>query len=224
MSRPLLILRPEPDAQSTARRAEELGLEAMVHPLFSVEPVPWNPPPADAFDALMLTSANALRHGGPALAAYAALRTYSVGERTAQAARKAGFADVHVTGPDGASVIAALERHGHRHVLHLAGEAVRAHPPGDLSISRLTVYRTVEAGSAMTLAPLLARAPIALLHSPRAAERLASLVPLHQRGAVSLVAISPAALASAGGGWSGAHSTETPSDSAMLAIAARMCQ
>src|SRR3546814_7933926 len=43
------------------------------------------------FDAIMLTSANALLHGGPQLDRFKHLPAFAVGEATGEAAREAGF-------------------------------------------------------------------------------------------------------------------------------------
>jgi uroporphyrinogen-III synthase len=63
-------------------------MEAIAAP-FTVQPVAWDAP--GDVDALLIGSANAIRHAGPGLAAYAGLPTYTVGAATAQAAREAGL-------------------------------------------------------------------------------------------------------------------------------------
>ena len=50
--RPLLVLRPQPGADATAARAKALGLDAIVTPLFRIEPCAWDMPDG-AFDALL---------------------------------------------------------------------------------------------------------------------------------------------------------------------------
>ena len=70
MTPPVLIIRPEPGASRTLEAAKALGLAAHGFPLFAAVPRAWDAPPVDSFDALLLGSANALRHGGPALADY----------------------------------------------------------------------------------------------------------------------------------------------------------
>src|SRR5262245_7688966 len=62
--RKLLLLRPEPGLSASAERARSMGLEVVRCPLFHVEPVEWEAPDPAAFGALLLTSANAMRHGG----------------------------------------------------------------------------------------------------------------------------------------------------------------
>src|SRR5688572_19197975 len=90
--RRLVIVRPEPGASATAQRARAIGLDALTMPLFKAEPVEWQVPDPGQFDALLLTSANAVRHAGAGLGRLRDLPVYAVGEATAAAARDAGFA------------------------------------------------------------------------------------------------------------------------------------
>ena len=89
--RRLVILRPEPGASATAARARAMGLEPVTMPLFKVEAVDWDAPDPGLFDALLLTSANAVRYAGERLRSLRQLPVYAVGEATAAAAREAGF-------------------------------------------------------------------------------------------------------------------------------------
>ena len=68
MSR-LFVLRPQPAAARTAAKAAAMGLDVRVHPLFAPEAIAWNPPPAQDFDAMLLTSANGARCAMPQPAA-----------------------------------------------------------------------------------------------------------------------------------------------------------
>lgn len=223
MSRPLLICRPRPGADATAARARQMGIEPLVHPLFAVEPLPWDAPDPALVDALMLTSANTLRHGGEALARYRRLPVFAVGEATGTAAVEAGFADVTIAGPDAPATLDRIARAGHRHVFHPGGEDVRpAEAPG-LEIVRRAVYRAVETEDSGRLETLLDRRPVVLVHSPRAGARIAGLVAPEARGPLSLIAISPAARDAAGTGWEQAVAADAPKDSAMLALARHLC-
>ena len=85
--RRLIVLRPEPGASATVERAQALGLDAFAIPLFRVEPIAWTAPDAGQFEGLLLTSANAVRHGGDQLERLRGLPVYVVGEATAEAAR-----------------------------------------------------------------------------------------------------------------------------------------
>lgn len=208
------VLRPEPGATRTATRARERGLDVLVRPLFEVRPLAWTPPHPARFDALLLTSAAAVRHAGPGLAIFAKLPVVAVGPETARAAERAGL-EVALTGDAG--VVRALElarAAGLARLLHLAGRDHVASGPG---VEPVPVYASeplpVELGWTRAL---LGRT--ALLHSPRAAVRLAELVDRDAalRGRVSLAAISPGALSAAGAGWAAARAAAHPTDAAML--------
>jgi uroporphyrinogen-III synthase len=67
---------------------------------------------------------------------------------------------------------------------------------------------------------------LALLHSPRAAALFAQLAEDAglKRGTIAIAALSRNVLAAAGSGWKIAESAETPSDNALLELAAKLCQ
>ncbi len=219
----VLILRPQPGADATAQRAREMGLEPVVAPLFTIAPLAWDAPDPAACEALMLTSANAVRHAGPELARYRRLRCYCVGEATAAAARAAGFDDVVRGEADAEALLARCAQDGVRRILHLCG---RDHIPADhegLQVDRRAVYAAdavrelPEAG----LRALQDRA-VALVHSPRAAALFARLAPERERSAVA--AISPAAAQAAGEGWLAKAAAPLPTDQALLEVAAKLCK
>ena len=220
----VVICRPQPGADASAARARTHGLTPVIYPLFSIEPVQWNPPDPRTFDAVMLTSANATRHAGANLMLYSEWPIFAVGDATANAANNAGLSDVQVAGPNAGALAQEIERAGYRNILHLCGEEVRPFDPGALNITHVPVYRTIEAGDATGLAATTESGSIILAHSPKAAARLKALVPTSTRHDLSLIAISQAALAAAGTGWRDAQATDEPSDSAMLALAHQICQ
>lgn len=224
--RPLLILRPEPGASATAWRARALGLDAIVAPLFTVAAVAWRAPEPSHYDAVMMTSANAARLGGPALARYARLPAYAVGASTADALRRAGFADVESTDGDAETLLARIAHTPHRRWLHLCGQDHRAAYHPDLMINSVPVYAADAAAVLPSpAADALARGAVALVHSPRAAALLTALADAAaiDRSGTVLVAISPAAATAAGPGWRGVPYAAVPTDAAMLAIARDLC-
>jgi uroporphyrinogen-III synthase len=210
-----IVLRPEPGARATVERARALGLDAVAVPLFEVEPIEWTAPHPRDFDGLLLTSANALRHGGAQLRALRGLKVYAVGDATADAARRAGF-DIAATGEAGVerllgSIDVELK------LLHLSGEnrhKTDTHP----SVTAVAVYRArpVERPDLSS-----AGGRVALIHSPRAGRRFAELI--EDRGSIALAAISSAAAEAVGTGWESVQSAERPSDEALLALTARLC-
>ena len=192
----LLILRPEPGASATAAAADAMGLDPIVAPLFRIEPLAWDPPDAHAFDALMMTSANAPRQCGAALARYAGLPAFAVGEATAAAMRDAGLRVDGVGTADAASLLASLRAAGHRRILHPCGEDRMSPAAGETTLTAVSVYasRACEALSSKAVEAARGGA-VALLHSPRASVlfgRLADVAAVDRRR-VHLVAISAAA-------------------------------
>jgi uroporphyrinogen-III synthase len=212
----VMVLRPEPGASETVRRARERGLEAISIPLFEVEPVPWQVPDAQLFDALLLTSANAVRLAGEALQGLRGLPVCAVGEATAEAARSAGFR-VAMTGNSGVARLLGSIPPGMR-LLHLCGADRKDVACATQIITEMVVYR-----SRPIEAPQLsgASANVTLIHSPRAGQRFAALV--SDRASISIAAISPDAAEAAGSGWKSVAVAERPTDDALLALAARLC-
>lgn len=211
--RRVLVLRPEPGASATVDRARERGLEAIAVPLFEVEPVAWDVPDPARFDALLVTSANALRTGGERLQALRGLPVYAVGEATAEAAREAGFG-LAATGDGGVEQLLGSIDEGLR-LLHLCG--VDRQAPAR-QITAIAVYRSVPVPNPDLDA---AQGWVALVHSPRAGRRFAELV--DDRSGIAIAAISPAAAEAAGTGWECVEAAELPSEDALLALAARLC-
>jgi uroporphyrinogen-III synthase len=218
---PLIIVRPEPGATSTAARAKALGLEPLSYPLFELRALRWTAPDPCNFDAVLITSANAARLGGDALSKLLDLPAFAVGDATADAARSAGFADVRAGAGDGAALVAMAARAEHRRVLHLCGHDHRtlAHP--GVAITALKVYDAKPLDPPNALLARLNHRCAVLAHSPRSAARLADLVP--HRAHVDVVAISKAAASAAGGGWNSIQYANVPTDDAMLALAHPLC-
>lgn len=225
--RPLLILRPQPGADASAAAARALGLEPVVTPLFTLAPVAWEPPAPEAVEAVMMTSANAARLGGDALARFAQLPCYAVGAATAAAARDAGYARIETGESDGVALVARIVADGVRSVLHFSGRdhVGLTHP--DLSILRRIVYAADPVADLPAAArDALHREACVLLHSPRAARQFAKLVDAADiaRGPIAIVAISAAAAAAAGEGWRAKRHSLLPSDAAMLELARELCK
>lgn len=215
--RRLFILRPEPGASATADKARDLGLEPVVTPLFKVEPLAWELPEAASFDALLLTSANAVRCGGEQLQRLRGLPVHAVGQATADAAREAGF-DVASTGKDDVDrLLGSLE--AEMKLLHLCGEDRREPAEPRQEITPLPVYRSVPIDD-VRLEGLAGQ--VAAVHSPRAATRLAELV--EDRFSVAVAAISAVAASAAGDGWEHVAVAAEPTDRALLATAAELCE
>jgi uroporphyrinogen-III synthase len=213
--RKLLLLRPEPGLSASAERARKLGLEVIACPLFQVEPVAWQAPELSDYDALLLTSANAVRLGGPELNKLMGLPVHAVGEATAASAREAGFHVATIGEATALELLAGLP--GSLRLLHVAGEDHR--DIGERPIERRIAYRS-RAIEEPGLPPL--QDLVVAVHSPRSGKRLGAIARV--REATSIAAISTAAADACGGGWEQVEVAERPNDNSLLALAARLCQ
>ncbi|WP_120717653.1 uroporphyrinogen-III synthase [Tsuneonella amylolytica] len=225
MTRPLVIVRPEPGCSATVAAARAAGLEAIASPLFEIEPAGWTPPDPDQFDALLAGSANAFRHVSTGLSRLAALPVYAVGERTSEAAREAGFTVARTGNGDMQALVDALSPP--LRLLRLAGEVRTeiASPPG-IEVAECVLYRAAPRVLAEEAARALREGGCAALHSGEAARRFA-----HEcdrldipRTDVALVALSPRIAGAAGAGWGAVRTAPEVSDAALLVLAAQLCQ
>lgn len=210
----LIVLRPPERAAATLARIAEAGGEGTNLPLFTLEPLAWAAPDPAAFDALALTSVNAVRLAGAGLASFSGLAAWTVGEATAAAARAAGLQVAHTGAADATALFAAMAEAGIARALWLAGEDHRPPPPAP-QLSIIKTYRA--APRSIDPAPLAGA--MVLIHSPRAAARLAELVTPSLRAAIHLAAISQAAADAAGLGWAGIAVSPRPADEALVATA-----
>jgi uroporphyrinogen-III synthase len=92
----ILVTRPQPGSARTAAALRERGHEPITAPLLQIEILTQVDPDAGPWTAILITSANAIR----GIAHWArrepwrALPVFTVGDRTANAARDQGFTDV----------------------------------------------------------------------------------------------------------------------------------
>lgn len=217
--RKLFVLRPEPGASATAEKARALGLEPVVTPLFAIHPVKWIAPDPAGFDGLLLTSANAVRHGGESLEVMKTLPVYAVGEATAEAARDAGFTVKSVGSGNVDDLLAEIP--ADLRLMHPCGFHRRPPVNPRQRITSACVYRAKEAVPPAAFQALTDN--VAAVHSAEAAKRLGSLVLPVERKRVRLAAISQQAAVAAGLGWQAVGIAQEPSDDALLALAARLC-
>lgn len=208
MSRPVAVLRPEPGNTATMARLAALGVPAVSIPLFEVRALAWEAPDAAAFDALLLTSANAVRHAGAGLARLKALPVFAVGVATARAARDTGLR-VEMMGTGDLAALLAQARFAR--ALHLAGRERTA-------VADDRIAQVIEVYASKPITP--ARSPqgkVALVHSVRAGQRLALLVT--DRADTAVVAISAKVAAAVGTGWRTVRIARRPDDAAMVEAA-----
>lgn len=216
-----MILRPEPGATATADRAKQMGIKVHAMPLFQVRALDWQALPPDAFDAVLVTSANAVRYGGAGLNVYHDLPLFAVGDASAAAARTSGFKRVSAGSDDGPALVRMAVAAGYNSLLHFCGHQHKRLSDAGADITAVQVYSAdvVEPPPAF---PADNGPFVTLVHSPRAAQRLAEIVP--DKSSVHIVAISAAAAQAAGSGWAGLAVAALPTDAAMLEIAAGICE
>jgi uroporphyrinogen-III synthase len=102
----VLVTRPEPDNDTTAAALRARGLEVLLSPVLRFEPVAFEIDPEVDYDAVIVTSANALRAlaAHPGRGSLLKLAVFAVGGHTADAARDIGFHDVTAAEGDAISL------------------------------------------------------------------------------------------------------------------------
>jgi uroporphyrinogen-III synthase len=215
----IIIIRPQPGADATAKRAKALGLEPAVMPLFAVTSTDWQAAEPGGYDALLITSANAIRHGGAALVQMQSLSVYAVGEQTAAVARAAGFAVIATGDKDAAALLAIAAKAGHNHLLWLAGQNhTSLVPPAGIKIDTQIVYRSVALPAPSNFTDHLTPPCCVMLHSARAARYFSDLCLENavERQRISIAALSQNVADAAGLGWRQSAIAATPNDDALL--------
>src|ERR1017187_1612646 len=149
----LVVPRPQTDSERTAAVLRARGHAVLVAPLLRVEPVKADL--SGTWGGVIVTSTNApgAISGNPARAALVKLPLFAVGQRSADAARGSGFADVTSAGGDVRDLVQLIaERHADAAVplLYLAGEDRAADLVADLAghgvaAEMAVVYRAVTA-------------------------------------------------------------------------------
>lgn len=170
----IAVTRAEPEAAATAERLRALGAEPVPAPLLFITPVAFDAD-IEGAQALLFSSSNGVR----AFAAASAARdvaVLAVGDATAQAARKAGFARVVSADGDVQKLAALAQRQldpARGLVLHISGAHAAGDLKGALEAAGFRAERRIayEARAAETLPDAFAGPLDAVLfHSARAAE------------------------------------------------------
>ncbi|MBO6717303.1 MAG: uroporphyrinogen-III synthase [Rhizobiaceae bacterium] len=179
----VLVTRPEPGATATAARLRERGHEPVALPLSRTVAIDDVALPDGDFDAVVVTSANALRHAPTEFGErFGDLRLFAVGDRTADVARQAGVEHVESANGDVRDLASLVTRKlpaGSR-LLYLCGR--RRRPELEAALRErgftavpLETYATEQVDrSPEQLAVTIGEGPIdaVLLYSPFAAELL----------------------------------------------------
>ena len=186
-----LITRPREDAGALAKLLGGRGIECVIEPLLTIEPVKDAKIDFTGVQAVLLTSANGARalaaqEAGKSAGAWRHLAVFAVGEATASAAREAGCRRVSSAGGDVGAlarlVAERLEPEGGA-LLHIAGTHVAGDLAGLLAKAGFTVRRAViyEAREADCISAELISMieaggiDVALFFSPRTAKSFVTL-------------------------------------------------
>jgi uroporphyrinogen-III synthase len=149
----VVVTRPQADAERTAGALIARGHDVFLAPLMQVEPIAADL--SGTWSAVAITSANAPAAiaANPARGALIKTPLYAVGQRSAEAARAAGFADVTAAGGDVRDLvrlIASRRAEAKAPLLYLAGEDRAADLTAELdargiAVEMRVVYRAVTA-------------------------------------------------------------------------------
>ena len=90
----VLVTRPHPDNEDTARALRERGFKVVLAPMLRFEALPLADDLDADFAAVIVTSANALRAAEAQLGPLLKLPLFAVGEHSASEARRLGFDQV----------------------------------------------------------------------------------------------------------------------------------
>ena len=226
MSRPLIVVRPEPGNAASTTNARARGLEVHSFPLFETAPVTWDAPDPARYVGVIMTSANAARLAGANLQRYIHLPLYAVGDVTGDAAREAGFLSIVSGDGDVERLLGKIATLGLHRLLHLSGADYHPFTPHGVEVEREIVYASNPIMPAPELLAALKQGGVVMLHSARAARQLAAIVESHgiDQSAIALAAISANAAEAAGSGWSEISIAARPQDGGLLDNAVALCE
>jgi uroporphyrinogen-III synthase len=147
----LLVTRPEPDNERTAKALRDVGHDVLLAPLLHIEAVPDADLGAPPFAGILITSAN----GARALAGHhrrkelVTLPVLAVGRSSAEAAQAVGFCDVTSADGDAADLAQLAARRfaaATSPLLYLAGEGRSGElTVQSIAIRTVVVYRAAKA-------------------------------------------------------------------------------
>lgn len=222
----LIVTRPEEEAGPLLAKLAALGHQAIALPLLKIIPRPDIRIPKRDYQAICVTSANAIRalgEPGP----LAAVPMLTVGPQSLRAAREAGFAKSEAHGGDVRGLAVFITRNfdpARGPILYLSGAETSGNLAGALGkagfdVIRLMLYDAVALAHAAL--PSLRDHDGVLLYSPRSARVWAALVvKAGQASAARTLAhycLSPNVAAALPPSWP-TTVAEKPEEAAMLAL------
>ncbi len=143
----ILVTRPKPEGERTAAALVSRGHDVLLAPMLTIEPVADVAIPAGRYDAIVMTSGNAARAliAHPDHARLLPLPVFTVGHRTAEAARAAGFAKVTSADGDADDLVRLVAAQGgeNENLLYLAGSDRARDLPSEFSPHGIEVETVV---------------------------------------------------------------------------------
>ena len=215
----VLIIRPQPGADATARRFAAAGYAPVLMPLFAIEHLPPLSVSVDGYGAILLTSGNAARAACGFLESARHTPIYAVGSATASALAHLAL-PVAATGSNGVeALVGVAAADGHKKLLWLAGEDHSTVPQiAGVHIDIAIVYRSAVLETPADFAAQVAVCDAVILHSSRAAAHFADLCDAGglSRSKITLATFSNAIAESAGDGWAQIIVATSPNDAALM--------
>lgn len=182
----LLLTRPQADSRDWRTKLQAYGATVTIDPLLTIELLP--PAEIPTCQALVATSRNALRAlaRSPALPQAIRFPIFTVGPATTALARDLGFTTIHEGPASAHDLVPVIVQHAKpaaAPLIQLAGDKLAfdlatALAPAQLTLDRLTVYRSMPASSLQeaTIRQLASGAiDTVMLMSPLTARTFASL-------------------------------------------------
>jgi uroporphyrinogen-III synthase len=226
----VLITRAQPEASALAHVLESCGHTAVLAPLANLQSVTvaW---PHILPDALIFTSGNALLHISDDRLRQ--LPVLAIGPHTYKAAHDAGFAQLmpHARG-DYAQLLQAINNTPYEIFWHIGGRDVRHDITADLAArGKLCCAIAVYEMASTTALPYPAQTALdaraldmALIFSPRSAERALNLLHTAREWLPAWVMSNAIAAPLRAGGWAHIHISSAPDKRTLLAEAGLMCE
>ena len=236
--RAVLITRPARQAVPFAKRLEEKGFQTLIEPMLEVLSLPFVPVEIERYQAVLLTSANAV----PALEAACSKREimiYTVGPQTARAVQKAGFLNVRPAEGTATALIRRIQGELEScagPLLYLRGRSVSCPLDAQLASSGFTVDAPIvyEALLSKAFSPACqnalkeGRIEAVTFFSYCTALNFMKLVEKHSlgdrlRGIKALSISKPVLECVQAGNWLETYAAQTPDRDGMLNLVSSVC-
>ena len=174
----VLVTRPEPGASRTLNALIARGIDAVSIPLTEIKPLAFEIPNRD-FDALIITSQNAIVHGTSALNMLKHIPVFVVGNRTAETLLHQGH-PIEAWAETAQDLLPMIVAQRPKHALYVCGQTRRPELEAGLQnnsipVTALETYHitdSVESGIKLAAFFNSSAEPVILCHAPSAVDAL----------------------------------------------------